>query len=296
MLTVGWEPTPETIRKAREIMESIFRPQLEMAQIEAVVGTRPSDAVGDLGWLTLQHAADTIRAWWNHMLEHRNLSEIRRVPHQSKTKFISPQELHICIGEIEAHHSHSIWEAVYRSTYIRALQDRHGITTQTLLRVLKKYEPRLRKCMPGKLKVRLNDGQCQRRLQYVERWLKEEGPVPEGQRFGEIERLKRVIWIDQKIVYIVPKLEKVWCVPETCQEGQGNRRPMCSDLLHHSMNGTRIYYYAAVNWYTGPLLIKLCTGTRADGLGYDRKIMGYKVSACAPHPACTSLFPLYIPC
>ena len=73
---------------------------------------------------------------------------------------------------------------------------------------------------------------------------------------------KNIIWVDAKTVYICPKSYKVWTVGR-------QDLPVVEDLRVLG-DSWCIKYYAAVNFRTGALLLKLVSGTH--GAGYEHPL------------------------
>jgi hypothetical protein len=111
-------------------------------------------------------------------------------------------------------------------------------------------------------------------------------------------RIQQIVWVDQKQFYISPKgkfmawgladdderqqhggpadrsvvkthgLSKVCNMHPSCKPVMsGSCISMCrvSTCLQSSFKGWRIYYYAAVSWFTGAVHIQLTSGTKGKG-------------------------------
>lgn len=104
---------------------------------------------------------------------------------------------------------------------------------------------------------------CRRTLRFM-RWL---GPAAKGERLTYCLRqlsrtdttleayLARYIWIDSKIVYVVPKGCLVYAPPGADLYIEDERLPRSASQIK------KIHYYVAVNAVIGPVYFKLVTGT-----------------------------------
>ena len=101
-----------------------------------------------------------------------------------------------------------------------------------------------------KLKLELTPEQKAVRVRLANRLL-----AMEEQRMRRY--LHRVIWIDSKRLYVVPHGRKVWAPKNAQLTVEDPRMPTTGRQLKSKC----IFYYAAVNAVTGPLLVKLATGT-----------------------------------
>lgn len=227
--------------------------------------------------------SDFIPYWYGHFVEK---GSVLSTPPPGQPPLMPNSEADECLRLLRAgyrkqggarRYFRSVRQALRKSAALKALADKHGYCDKSLLRRLKARDPHLHRSV---LRYRrLVSGATKRqRLAYCQ-MLAAKGA--EGLR----RYLARVVWLDAKLLFVVPKSHLVYA-----PRGAAARSALL--VADRRLPGTqlrtrKIHYYAAVNLVLGACHFKICSGTT----GYKEMVLDsngalrlYTVGAgaCAP--------------
>jgi hypothetical protein len=145
----------------------------------------------------------------------------------------------------------SVRHALQHCTALKQLADKYGYNHRSLLRRLKYRDPTLHRRTLRYIK-RLKPSARTQRLAYCRRLL-----AMGRQRLEQY--LARVVWLDSKKMYVMPKAHMVYAPRGATREG--NLLVADDRLPGSSFEFKKVVYYAAVNSVLGACHFKICSGT-----------------------------------
>lgn len=167
-----------------------------------------------------------------------------------------------CADELVGGRYSSLADAHERSTFIQDVCAECAVTPEHLLRRMHQVDPLLRKCVRVTFKFEHTAEQRAERIRIALRSL----GLVEAWKEGGRDLLQRVVFVDAKTLYILPKDFKVWgrigqAVPPSVGQTATDER------LKNMAKGKKSVFYLAVA-AGGPVMLVFSTGTSDFDSGY----------------------------
>lgn len=199
---------------------------------------------------------------------------------------ISPEQARECVRLLEAGYTssrgkqkyfHSLRQACRKSPGLAAVLEEHKIHQDSLLRRMRAAEPKLCRRMLRFLR-QLKPSHKRERRRYSKVLLDLHKLEAKGAALKRL--LARCVWLDSKVVYVVPKGMLVYAPKGADLYVEDARLPQSRYAIK------KINYYVAVNWVLGPVYFQVMTGTTGFKSMTDL-YKAYKVGTAAGAFACT---------
>lgn len=168
----------------------------------------------------------------------------------------------------------SMRHALQMCPRLREIMGNTRLKQQQMLRRIKAACPEL--CRRTLRFVRLlGPGTKRQRADYAVRMLQMVAATPDGPDYTELRKfLARFMWIDSKVVYVVPRDCLVYAPPNADLYIQDDRLPRSRSQIR------KINYYVVVNALLGPVHFKVVTGTtNITDIDPAYPVQGYQVRA-----------------